>query len=79
MTRDYTLAEVAGEQKMVSSPFEVVHLACADPEWFPPEELGEIAECVGRLGVSVVDWNVDKYFLRGLEHCQWFGMVPEFT
>lgn len=79
----WILMRLAKRQKMKGSPFEVVHLAYTDLGWFlPEEELGVITGCVGWLdicaGDNALDWNVDKHFLRGLEHCQWFRMVPRF-
>ncbi|KAF9645015.1 hypothetical protein BDM02DRAFT_3272031 [Thelephora ganbajun] len=78
-----TLMQLAQYQKAKGCPFEVLHLTSTDPEWsLPEEELCVLSGCVRQLDVfagdNALDWKVDRYFLKGLEHCQWFGVTPTF-
>ncbi|KAF9649606.1 hypothetical protein BDM02DRAFT_1777026 [Thelephora ganbajun] len=78
-----TLMQLAQYQKVKGCQFDVLHLTSADPEWsLLDEELCVLSGCVRQLDVlagdNALDWKADRYFLNGLEHCQWFGMNPEF-
>ncbi|KAF9649260.1 hypothetical protein BDM02DRAFT_3114015 [Thelephora ganbajun] len=76
-----TLMQLAQYQKMKGCPFEVLHLTFTDPEWSLLEELCVLSGCVRQLDVfagdNALDWKVDRYFLNGLEHCQWFEMTGD--
>ncbi|KAF9642083.1 hypothetical protein BDM02DRAFT_3273600 [Thelephora ganbajun] len=79
-----TLMQLAQYQKVKGCPFEVLHLTFTDPEWsLFEEELCALSGCVRQLdiftGDNALDWKADRYFLNGLEHCQWFGVTPKFT
>ncbi|KAF9644687.1 hypothetical protein BDM02DRAFT_3263395 [Thelephora ganbajun] len=76
-----TLMQLAQYQKVKGCAFELLHLTFTDPEWSLLEELCALSGCVRQLNVvagdNALDWKVDRHFLNGLEHCQWFGVTPE--
>jgi len=71
------LLSVAWKRKVVRSPFRSVSLFLRDgpySDWRWDGALDRLRRCVGKLevvmGEDVLDWNVDKYFLDGLEHLE---------
>ena len=74
-TTAFSLLTVAEKRKAVGLPFKYVSLFfCGNREWYWEGVLTELRSCVGELevvtGDGVLDWDVDKYFLDGLEHLQ---------
>ena len=71
----HQLLSIAQRREMAGSPFKSVSLFLSD---FPGEEsevaLEELRKCVERLevvnGDDALDWDVDEYFLDGLDHLQ---------
>ena len=70
------LLDIAQKKKAAGFPFRSVSLFLSvdGPEWEFEEAVGELREYVERLeavpGDDVLDWDVDKYFLDGLDHLQ---------
>ena len=67
------LLSVARKRKAAGFPFRSVLLFIRDPPgWHQNTTLKELRRCVEKLevfgGDKVLDWDVDKYFLDGLEH-----------
>ena len=66
------LLSVAQKRKVVGFPFKSVSLFFR--YGLDREVLSGLERCVGKLevviGDGVLDWDVDKYFLDGLEHLQ---------
>ena len=71
---------IAQGKKVAGSPFGSVSLFIrgANPRWRLDPVLEEL-RCVGELevvlGDDVLDWDIDKYFLDGLDHLQKNGDV----
>ena len=68
-----TLLTVAQRRKAAGFPFITVSLfLLEDPEL--KQVLEELKECIERfevtVGDNVLEWDLDKYFLDGLEHLQ---------
>ena len=73
------LLDAARKRKVVGFPFKYVSLFLrGDLEWeyqeIAEEDLHKLRKCVERLEVveedDALDWDVDKYFLDGLDHLQ---------
>ena len=72
------LLNLARKKKAAGVPFRsVLVFLCDGPEWgweSESESESELRECVGKLevvrGDDVLDWDVDKYFLDGLDRLQ---------
>ena len=67
------LLDIAQERKKAGFPFKSVSLFFRDGLEFE-EDLKELKEYVEELeivvGDDILDWDVDKYFLKGLDHLQ---------
>ena len=70
------LLSIAQGKKVAGSPFGSVSLFIRDanPRWRLDPVLEELRRCVGELevvlGDDILDWDIDKYFLDGLDHLQ---------
>ena len=70
------LLRVAQKREVAGFPFKSVSLFHSERSsgWLYDHDLDELKRCVGKLevviGEDALDWNVDKYFLDGLEHLQ---------
>ena len=81
------LLTIAQRRKLAGSPFRSVSLFL----WEDPQSgwiLDQLRECIERFEVTVEDkvlqWDVDKYFLAGLDHLQdrrdvWCDQVDDHT
>ena len=68
-----SLLNIASKRKVVGFPFKSVSVfLCGELQW--SEDLEKLRSCVEKLevvsGDDGLDWDVDKYFLDGLEHLQ---------
>ena len=71
----FSLLDVAQKRKVVGFPFKSVSLfLSSNLEWHWDEVVEGLKSCVEKLevvaGDDVLDWDVDKYFLDGLDHLQ---------
>ena len=69
------LLSIARKRKLVGFPLKSVSLfLCHGLEWYWDEVLGQLKSCVEKLevftGDDVLDWDIDKHFLDGLERLQ---------
>ena len=66
-----TLLIIAQRRKAAGSPFRTVSLFLLEDPGLK-QVLEELEECIERfevtVGDNVLEWDVDKYFLDGLEH-----------
>ena len=71
-----TLLPVARKRKAAGNPFNsvLVFLPLAPGPELREEEVEELRSCIGNFeiatGDDILDWDIDKYFLDGLEHLQ---------
>jgi len=72
----HPLLGVAQKREVAGFPFKSVSLFHSEgsSRWLYGRDLDELRRCVGKLevviGEDALDWNLDKYFLDGLEHLQ---------
>ena len=71
----FSLLDVAQKRKVVGFPFKSVSLFLSNNlEWHWDGVVEGLKSCVEKLevvaGDDVLDWDVDKYFLDGLDHLQ---------